>query len=139
MASMLALAPAASAGTIEKHGYVRDSGCYGRIIDSKSIVGDFRTLGRVELWYSSRNGGENCVITRSSVGRAEMLAALDLDMYGNKRWSSPDVYSSDYGIYDRYAGGAYRSHADGRCVRFHGIIWWGGDSGSYDSAFGHCS
>jgi hypothetical protein len=138
MASVLGVAPAAYAGTIDKHGNVRDSGCYGRVLESKPIVGDFRTLGRVELWYSSRNGGENCVITRSYVGRAEMVADLALDMDGNKRFSPPDVYSSDHGIYNSYAGGAYRSHADGRCVRYQGLIWKSGDSGSVLSGFVHC-
>ena len=136
---MLAVAPAASAGTIEKHGYVRDSGCFGRVIESKRIVGESgRALGRVELWYSSRNGGENCVITRSSVGRAEMIADLDVDMDGNKRWSSGDRSSSDDGVYNRYAGGAYRSHTNGHCVRYQGLIFPSHDSGSAWSGFVHC-
>lgn len=110
------------------------------MIDHKAIYGETgRRLGQVELWYSSRNGGENCVITRSSVGRAEMVAALDVDKDGNKRWSSGDVTSSDYGKYDSYAGGAYRTGTDRHCVRFQGLIWKSGDSGSAISRFDHCS
>lgn len=137
---MMVSAPAATAATYEKHGHVRDSGCAGRVIDGKDITGDTgRKLGRVELYYSSRNGGENCVITRSSVGRAEMAAVLDVDKDGNKRWSSGDVTSSDYGKYDSYAGGAYRTGTDRHCVRFQGLIWKSGDSGSAISSFKHCS
>jgi hypothetical protein len=49
------------------------------------------------------------------------------------------VTSSDYGKYDRYAGGAYRTGTDRHCVRFQGLIWKSGDSGSAVSKFGHCS
>jgi hypothetical protein len=134
-----ALVPTASAATIEKRGLVRDSGCYGRIVDTWPIINDIgNRTGTLELWYSSRNGGENCAITRSSVGRAEMLVALTLDMDGNRRYSPGDRTSSDYGVYDRYAGGAYRPDADGRCVRVQGIIWKGGMSGGAISGFEHC-
>lgn len=110
------------------------------MIDHKDINGETgRHLGRVELWYSPRNGGENCVITRSSVGRAEMAAALSVDKDGNKRWSSRDAFSSDYGKYDRYAGGAYRTGTNRHCVRFQGLIWKSGDVGSAISKFKHCS
>ena len=137
--SMVFTAPTAMAGTYEKHGKVRDSGCAGRMIDQEDILGQTgRKLGRVELWYSSRNGGENCVITRSSVGRAEMTAALDVDRDGNRRWSSGDQTSSDYGKYDRYAGGAYRTGTDRHCVRFQGLMWTSTDSGSAPASFGHC-
>lgn len=136
----LASAPAASAGTIEKRGLVRDSGCYGSRIDSWPIINDFgdRT-GTLELWYSSRNGGENCAITRSSVGRAQMFVGLLLDMDGNRRPNSPpDLFSSDEGVYDRYAGGAYRPNANGRCVRVQGVIKKGGVSGGALTGFVHC-
>ena len=134
-----ALVPTAAAATIEKRGLVRDSGCYGRIIDTWPIINDVgNRTGTLELWYSSRNGGENCAITRSSVGRAEMLVILTLDMDGNRRYSPGDPISSDHGVYDRYAGGAYRSDADGRCVRVQGVIWKSGISGGALSGFEHC-
>lgn len=140
LASLLALAPAASAGTIGKHGYVRDSGCYGSRIDTHDLVNSQGKLGRVELWYSTRNGGENCVITRSSVGRVEMIARLDVDMDGSRSWTSGDVYSADHGVYNSYAGGAYRSPSNGRCVRFFGLIDRGGSNfDDYTSSWGHCS
>ncbi|GGL94212.1 hypothetical protein [Nakamurella endophytica] len=139
-ATMIAAAPAAAAGTIDKVGKVRDSGCAGRMIDHKAIIGETgRRLGQVELWYSSRNGGENCVITRSSVGRAEMIASLEVDRDGNKRWSSGDVRSADHGVYNSYAGGAYRTGTNRHCVRFQGLIWRSGDSGSAVSRWSHCS
>lgn len=138
-ASVILTAPAADAATIHKHGYVRDSGCAGHILESKKLIGDStRILGRVELWYSSRNGGENCVITRSYVGRAHMVAELDVDKDGNKRWSSGDVYSSDDGVYNSYAGGAYRTGTNGHCVRYQGLIWISGDSSSIPIKFAHC-
>lgn len=134
-----ALAPSASAATIEKRGLVRDSGCYGSRIDSWPIINDLGArTGTLELWYSSRNGGENCAITRSSVGRARMFVGLLLDMDGNKRPTSPDRFSSDEGVYDSYAGGAYRPDADGRCVRVQGVIEKGGVSGGELTGFVHC-
>lgn len=140
LGSMVAGAPVASATTIEKIGYVRDSGCAGRMIDQKTIYGDWtrQKFGQVQLFYPPRNGGENCVITRSWVGKAEMSASLLVDKDGNKPGLAGKRFSSDYGKYSSYAGGAYRTGTNGHCVKFHGVIWKSGEPGIGESNYGHC-
>lgn len=46
----------------------RSTGSYGSRIDTRNLVNAYGKLGKFELWDSSRNGGENGVLTRSSAG-----------------------------------------------------------------------
>lgn len=123
---MAATAAPAAAGTISKVGSVRDAGCYGSRLEVEPIMKGNVRLGQVELWYSRANGGTNCVLTRNGTGSPATMAELWVDRDGNKRLTRGDGYSKDYGTYPNYAGGAYQTRTDRKCVWFYGSIKVGG-------------
>lgn len=114
--------PTASAGSHE--GPIKSS-CSGSKLATRVIRSTTgRLLGRAELWYSSRSGGQNCVITYNEVpGRAYTYAWLVVDDNRNRRHDpNIDRASADYGHYLYYAGASYRNRTNGKCVRWGGSI-----------------
>lgn len=112
--------PSASA---ESRGPLKSS-CSGSKLATKVIRNtDGRRIGRSELWYSSINGGQNCVITYNEVpGRANTYAYLIIDDNRNRRHDSTDRVSYDIGDYQYYAGASYRNRTNGKCVKWGGWI-----------------
>lgn len=96
IASMLGLAvslvPSAALATD------RTTPCPGtRISNYKPLVDDGRTIGRVSLWYRSANGGTNCVMTETFIGRqAQTWAALDIQEPGADRTDEDRGYFSSF-------------------------------------------
>ncbi|WP_154402214.1 hypothetical protein [Ornithinimicrobium cavernae] len=127
---------ATSASAAEK-GLVRDS-CIGTRIHHKPLVNGYgNTIGRVELWYSPRNGGQNCAMTYNyAKGKRFTGTFLVVDRDRNN-------ISYDDGWYEHYAGGAYRNGTDGHCVRYGGFVMGPNrdsskDDATWNSAFRWC-
>lgn len=100
--------------------------CVGTRIYTEPVISSDtgKTLGRVELWYSSINGGQNCVMTYDNNNRASayMRARLVVDLNNNRTadWSTES--SEDKGTYTTYAGGAYVNGTNGHCVSILGYV-----------------
>lgn len=127
----------AGAANAYERGLVRDT-CVGTRIHHKALVNDYgKTIGRVELWYSSRKGGQNCAMTYNyAEGRQNTSTFLVVDRFRNN-------LSLDQGNYWTYAGGAYRNNTDGFCVRYGGYVLGPNpdstrDDAQWDSAFRWC-
>ena len=122
---MLALAvPAAHGqGTMSSHyGGLRDH-CVGSRIASHNIVNKSgKVLGHTELWYSSINGGQNCVMTYNTGDRPFTQTYLWRLV---KKGGLADAAAGDSGFYQYYAGGSFVNNTDGRCVT------WGGQVGDF--------
>lgn len=91
-----------------------------------------RYVGHVELWYSSANGGTNCVMTYDdSDGPAWMSTSVKLS-----EWS--EYPGADNGYYNTYAGPYSITGTNGHCVSFYGSIDKYGNTYSYKSEPTHC-
>lgn len=96
------------------------SRCPGTMLKEWSLKssGGFKQ-GYVQLWYSSANGGTNCVMTFDNIaGSHSMLAWLRAP--GGRQDRDEDVYTT-------YAGGlgnpgAYLTNMDGKCVDWGGQV-----------------
>lgn len=85
--------------------------------------GTSTVVGRTELWYSSANSGQNCVITYNTVaGSIPTGAQLWVDDDHNRKHSAGDRTSYDYGKYASYAGASYRNSTNGKCVKVKGEV-----------------
>lgn len=113
--TLVAIAPSASA-----------AGCSGTRISTMPLKAGTKTAGQAELWYSSSNGGTNCVIVYDQLsGSHDMAAYIDRGSAGG--WDKTDV-----GTYTYYAGPVSLTNMSGTCVS------WGGDmivGNTYYSAF----
>ena len=97
--------------------------CTGSIQKVHTIDG----YGRVEVWYSPKNGGTNCVMVYDLLpGAHYMQARIRIPN------SAKDV--SDVGTYEYYAGGAQISGTDGKCIEIDAFIRV---SGAYSFRYGH--
>lgn len=104
-----------------------DHPCGGERISSYKPLSDGgRSIGRVSLWYSSANGGTNCVMTETYLGRSATT------------WASLDVQKTGGGVRSDTDSGNYAGFAavqlggtDGHCVRWAGGT--GSESGPHDS------
>jgi hypothetical protein len=93
------------------------SSCSGTVVSQAGLwLPGGNQVGRVELWYSSANGGTNCVITRSYLG--SKTAGIGAYLWLDDGRSIYDASSS----YDSYAGGAWISNASGVCVKYKGEV-----------------
>jgi hypothetical protein len=89
-------------------------------------------IGRVELWYSSANGGTNCVMIWNYLGyKASLTPTLWLD--DGRSQSAP-------GSFVTYSNGAQLTGTNGKCARFSGSIAGSGpiDRGSASRGWGNC-
>ena len=126
VSTMVAVAPNALAWDI---GVSRT--CYGTLIDSSPLYSGSKKAGRAELYYSTANGGTNCTLVKDLVSGAHYMQAF-LAVKG-----APD-YADDYGKFDQYAGGAFMSPTNGKCVRWGGNLTIGGTLYEYSSPWEHC-
>ncbi|MFC7024202.1 hypothetical protein ACFQHV_13735 [Promicromonospora thailandica] len=109
--------------------------CSGSIVHQAGLwLPGGNQVGRVELWYSSANGGTNCVITRSFLGSKT-------DGIGAYLWlqDGRNVFDSS-ASYNSYAGGAWISNAAGVCVKYKGEVVLNGDvaTGGRPGSWGNC-
>jgi hypothetical protein len=73
VATVAALGLFASPAHAETYGPIKSS-CSGTKLASWDLVSGSTIFGRTELWYSSANGGQNCVVTyTNSPGAPEVL------------------------------------------------------------------
>lgn len=119
-------ATGASADTIDQ--------CYGTRIEKKDLTNpDGTKKGYVELWYSSRDGGTNCVMTYNDTPGCNLVTNAYLTVEGRAR-------QSDEGMFCIYAGGVRAKNTNGKCVQFSGYV--GLSNGSkgwrYSSGWVHC-
>lgn len=75
-------------------------------------------IGRVELWYSSRKGGQRCVMTYNYITGKTLTQAF---LYV-KRKNGNYYVTRDVGRFEYYAGGTYQNHTDGRCYSYSGRV-----------------
>lgn len=123
--------PAAAAS----HGPIK-SQCTGTRQESYPLNDGGRQIGRVELWYSSVNGGQNCVMTYNSLaGSVHTEAEIFIDDDGDGDW---DRNSWDRGNYSTYAGASYRDNTNGKCVWVYGQVSGGGYFDEFGSGWVHC-
>ena len=108
--TVLFAAPASAAEGIS-------SSCSGTVVAQAGLwLPGGNQAGRVELWYSSANGGTNCVITHSYLGTK--TAGIGAYLWLDDGRSNSDASAS----YDSYAGGAWISNASGVCVKYKGEV-----------------
>lgn len=111
------------------------SSCSGTVVAQDTLwLPGGNQVGRVELWYSSANGGTNCVITHSYLGsRTDGIGAYLWIQDGR---NIADASSS----YDSYAGGAWISNASGLCVKYKGEVVLDGTvaTGGRWGSWGNC-
>lgn len=107
------------------------SHCTGTKLESKALKFDGKKRGHVELWYSSKDNGTNCVITYDDAkGKRLMSASLVVQ----NRKSSGDV-----GTFEHYAGGAAVTNTNGQCVQWGGYAYFGGKQFMYiNDRWTHC-
>ncbi|WP_462417065.1 hypothetical protein [Kytococcus sp. Marseille-QA3725] len=94
-------------------GYV-SSGCSGSWIDGGS-VGSHPTA-RWNLYYSSANGGTNCLVVHDNTAGSHYMEA-SVHPAGDYHTGAKDT-----GIFSTYAGGVNVTGMGGRCVGMHASI-----------------
>ncbi|WP_454853110.1 hypothetical protein [Promicromonospora soli] len=110
----------ATPAAAEHHGNIKES-CSGTLLSSAPIKAGTKRLGHVEIWYSSANGGTNCVETHNELGYAAYTEAyLWVSDPGGARTAW------DRGTYSSYAGASYIVNADGHCAKAKGVITYNG-------------
>ncbi|MDO9356910.1 MAG: hypothetical protein Q7T55_24650 [Solirubrobacteraceae bacterium] len=108
------------------------STCTGTKLESEPLKnGAGKKRGHVELWYSTADGGTNCVQTYDDAGgKREMSATLVVQ-------DRPT--SSDTATYEYYAGGAAVTQTAGQCVQWGGYVWFGKTHYGYtNDRWTHC-
>jgi hypothetical protein len=120
---VLALGSAPAVAQESSHYGGLRSHCVGSKIDSHLIKNKRgKTVGHVELWYSSIKGGQNCVMTYNRAGNPWTRARI---WRLKRKGGLADAAAGDMGFYQHYAGGSYVNNASGRCVT------WGGSVGDF--------
>lgn len=95
------------------------SSCSGSLISgfpkTKNIGS--RTL-KLYVYYSSANGGTNCAIARKSGSWAGKSTYLSVTIWRSdvSSESSWPYAAYDFGNYKSYAGAAYITHTNGKCI-----------------------
>jgi hypothetical protein len=99
------------------------SSCSGTKLATWNLSDGGVALGRTELWYSSVNGGQNCVITYNTLpGEVPTSVTLTVDDNRNREVDSSDRKAWDVDVYSSYAGASYLNNTDGKCVRVTGEV-----------------
>ncbi|MGI5377110.1 hypothetical protein ACQEV2_23270 [Streptomyces sp. CA-251387] len=91
-------------------------GCPGSQIDTYNIKDENgSTWGSIYLYYSSANGGTNCVInmTKKYAGQRHYMDV--------KLWHSSDD-DKDEGYFYEYAGPALVTNSNGKCITLSGWV-----------------
>lgn len=95
------------------------SSCSGSLVSGfpKTKTMGSRTL-KLSVYYSSANGGTNCAIARKSGSWAGKPTYLSVtiwrsDVSGESSWP---YAAYDFGNYKSYAGAAYITHTNGKCI-----------------------
>ncbi|MEU3664100.1 hypothetical protein AB0E77_30820 [Streptomyces sp. NPDC032940] len=91
-------------------------GCPGSQIDTYNIKDENgSTWGSIYLYYSSANGGTNCVInmTKKYAGQRHYMDV--------KLWHSGDS-DKDEGYFTQYAGPATVTNSNGKCITLSGWV-----------------
>ena len=119
VAGIVAGAPASSAVANVPAPYKLVGQCPGSLVDTytpANTLGD--TQGSLKLYYSSANGGTNCVMLFDNApGSHSMTVTL--------RRSDLNYQGSDSGVFETYAGGVLVPSTNGRCVFVSGVLWMG--------------
>lgn len=105
---LVAAAPAAHADLVSQ--------CYGNQVAGSPwvIKKNGAAIGRVEVWYSSLDGGTNCVMTRNyQPGRQWTMARLKI-ADGRAR--------TDEDNFKLYAGGVRFKHTNHKCIKWAGMV-----------------
>lgn len=121
VATVAALGLFAAPAQADSYGPIKSS-CSGTRLASWDLVSGSTIFGRTELWYSSANGGQNCVITYTNSPGAWTEVHLLVDDNDNRRADAGDRGAGDSGYYDSYAGASYRNSTDGHCVKVTGYV-----------------
>lgn len=112
----------ASPASADTGGPIKSS-CSGTKLASWDLSDGGTDLGHTELWYSSVNGGQNCVITYNALpGDVPTAVTLIVDDNRNRRLDSTDREAYDIGVYGSYAGASYLNNTDGKCVMVTGEV-----------------
>ena len=125
------------------------AGCYGSRIEHVPLKYDTTVVGYVDLYYSSSNGGTNCVKTISagpSSGVSKFMLAKIYRCTGGAGSTCVDNFGGfdqrdeDKGNFASYAGPVSVTSTSSRCVSFVGLVTWRGrqiSAGSSPKAV-HC-
>lgn len=108
MTGLLAGAPPASADLVSQ--------CYGnQVAGSPWVISRHGVaIGRVEVWYSSKDGGTNCVLTRNyQSGRQQTMARLTI---------ADGRTQTDNSLYWLYAGGVRFKNTNHKCIKWAGTV-----------------
>lgn len=113
---------------------VRDHCVGNKMRPNKPLINGYgKKIGHIELWYSSRNGGQKCVMTYNhGKGTRVTQATLWAD---DNRDGGDDRRASDRGRYEYYAGGAFLNQTNGSCVQFYGEVLGPNPKSSKDDAW----
>lgn len=113
LATVAALGLFASPAQAASYGPIKSS-CSGTKLATFNLTSGMTIFGKTELWYSSANGGTNCVITHNLSGPGAWVEVhLQLD---------DGRAAGDSGYYGSYAGASYLTNADGHCVKVTGYV-----------------
>lgn len=96
------------------------SSCSGTRIENIPLRGinTGTYLGNTELWYSSANGGTNCVITHINVSGVKLAQAVLV-----VQRDGADSIENNSGAFTQYAGASYFTNTNGHCIKWSGGIW----------------
>ena len=147
--SMVVLAAAGLFAQVAPASATHIPGCYGTRIEHVPLKYDTTVVGYVDLYYSSSNGGTNCVKTISagpSAGVSKFMLAKVYRCTGGAGSTCVDGFGGfdqrdeDKGNFASYAGPVSVTNTSARCVSFVGLVTWGGrqiSAGSSPKAV-HC-
>ncbi|CAG7571346.1 hypothetical protein FB554_3252 [Barrientosiimonas humi] len=113
-ATGIALAPGAKADSsfTGPNGYISSS-CSGSLINSGRLYssnGTRHSTAQWRLYYSSSNGGTNCLVLNDNIwGSHDMTAAIRYAYNYNDG-------AKDSGVFANYAGASNLKNAAGRCI-----------------------
>lgn len=110
-------------------------GCSGTLIEHLPITSSGSTVGYLDVYYSTANGGTNCAKTVSSGASYGVPKFMLAKIY---RCTGPagsfcsegaggyDQVDQDRGTYRYYAGPVSVTYTSGRCISYAGLITWDG-------------
>ncbi|WP_129788958.1 hypothetical protein [Promicromonospora panici] len=138
VATVAALGLFAAPAYADSYGPIKSS-CSGTRLASWDLVSGMTIFGRTELWYSSANGGQNCVVTYTNSPGAWTEVHLLVDDNDNRTVDSTDRGAGDSGYYNSYAGASYLNNTDGHCVKVIGSVApRSGGSAGINTPFRNC-
>lgn len=109
LAALLSGVGVANAGTIEQYAYGNawiGSGCSGGVVGQWSW-----DTGNAKMYYSSANGGTNCLIAYNTSG-----SPMTMSVYLRDQWDADVAY--DKGLYSQFAGSVHVGTTSSHCLYF---------------------